>query len=333
MSIDLIPRLRFGHFPTPIEPMPRLGAHLGGAALWVKRDDATGLAFGGNKVRKLEYLLAEAQANGARMLITTGAVQSNQCRQTAAAAARFGFDCGLVLRGDPPAHVTGNLLLDLLCGAEIRWSGSRPSDEVLEEVFQQAWDAGRRPYRIVYGASSPVGALGYVTAMGELMQQGMPFDRIVVASSSAGTQAGMIVGAQRHGYAGRITGVSVDKEAPALRQSVADLATQTASLLGMEGGFGAEEVEVVDDYVGEGYAVLGPREIETTRLFARLEGLVLDPVYTAKAAAGMVDMVNRGAIARDERVLFWHTGGGPAVFAYGEQLLGELPASFKLAGS
>jgi len=321
MMIDHIPRLRFGHFPTPIEPMPRLGAHLGGAALWVKRDDATGLAFGGNKVRKLEYLLAEAQANGARMLITTGAVQSNQCRQTAAAAARFGFDCTLVLRGDSPAHVTGNLLLDLLCGAEIRWTGSRSGDEVLDEVFQEAWDQGRRPYKIVYGASSPVGALGYVTAMSELSAQASSYDRIVVASSSAGTQAGMLVGARRHAFSGRITGISVDQPAAKLRQEVAILAGKTAALLGIDAAFSEDEVEVVDDYIGEGYAVLGRREIEATRLFARLEGLLLDPVYTAKAAAGMIDLIGRGTIGRDERVLFWHTGGGPAIFAYGDELL------------
>jgi D-cysteine desulfhydrase family pyridoxal phosphate-dependent enzyme len=325
MSLDRIPRLRFGHFPTPIEPMPRLAAHLGGAALWVKRDDATGLAFGGNKVRKLEYLLAEAQANGARTLITTGAVQSNQCRQTAAAAARFGFDCTLVLRGDPPAHATGNLLLDLLCGATIRWTGARSRDEVLDEVFQEAWDQGRRPYKIVYGASSPVGALGYVTAMSELGAQAQSFDRIIVASSSAGTQAGMLVGARRHGFLGRITGVSVDQPALKLRREVAALAHETAALLGMSGAPSADEVDAVDDYVGEGYAVLGQREIEATRLFARMEGLLLDPVYTAKAAAGMIDLIGRGTIRRDERVLFWHTGGGPAIFAYGDELLESFP--------
>jgi D-cysteine desulfhydrase family pyridoxal phosphate-dependent enzyme len=318
MIADRIPRLRFGHFPTPVEPMPRLGAHLGGAPLWVKRDDATGLAFGGNKVRKLEYLLAEAQANGARMLITTGAVQSNQCRQTAAAAARFGFECCLVLAGEPPPQTTGNLLLDRLCGAEIRWTGSRDREEVLDEVFQEAWAHGRRPFKIVYGASSPVGALGYVTAMGELSA---PFDRIIVASSSAGTQAGMIVGARRHGFAGKITGVSVDQPAMKLRQDVATLASETAALLRLDEAFAPESVDVVDDYLGEGYGILGPREVEATRLFARLEGLLLDPVYTAKAASGMVDMISRGRIGRDERVLFWHTGGGPAIFAYGDELL------------
>jgi 1-aminocyclopropane-1-carboxylate deaminase/D-cysteine desulfhydrase-like pyridoxal-dependent ACC family enzyme len=213
------------------------------------------------------------------------------------------------------------LLLDLLCGAEIRWTGTRSGDEVLDEVFQEAWDQGRRPYKIVYGASSPVGALGYVTAMSELSAQASSYDRIVVASSSAGTQAGMLVGARRHGFHGKITGVSVDQPARKLRQEVAVLAGETAALLGMEAAFSEDEVEVVDDYIGEGYAVLGRREIEATRLFARLEGLLLDPVYTAKAAGGMVDMIGRGTIAREERVLFWHTGGGPAIFAYGDELL------------
>jgi D-cysteine desulfhydrase family pyridoxal phosphate-dependent enzyme len=328
MSLDRIPRLRFAHLPTPIEPMARLGAHLGGQPLWVKRDDQTGLAFGGNKVRKLEYLLAEAQADGARTLITTGAVQSNQCRQTAAAAARFGFTCILVLRGGAPSHPTGNLLLDLLCGAELRWSGSRDPDEVLEEVFQEAWSAGHRPYKIVYGASSPVGALGYVRAMSELMEQGEAVDRIIVASSSAGTQSGMIVGARLFGFGGRITGVSVDRPAPDLAAAVAGLARQTARLLDLPYDFDPSSVDVVDDYLGEGYAVLGAREIEATRTFARLEGLLLDPVYTAKAAGGMMDMIRTGRISRGERVLFWHTGGGPAVFAYGDELLGE-PGSLR----
>jgi 1-aminocyclopropane-1-carboxylate deaminase/D-cysteine desulfhydrase-like pyridoxal-dependent ACC family enzyme len=255
------------------------------------------------------------------MLITTGAVQSNQCRQTAAAAARFGFECILVLKGGPPPHPTGNLLLDLLCGAEVRWAGLRDPDEVMEEVFQEAWSAGHRPYKIVYGASSPVGALGYVRAMGELAEQGQPFDRIVVASSSAGTQSGMVVGARLYGFAGRVTGISVDRPAPALRAAVAELARRTADLLSVAADFSPSTVDVIDDYVGAGYAVLGLREIEATRLFARLEGLLLDPVYTAKAASGMIGLIKSGQISPEERVLFWHTGGGPAVFAYGEELL------------
>jgi D-cysteine desulfhydrase family pyridoxal phosphate-dependent enzyme len=322
MILDRIPRTRFAHLPTIVEAMPRLGGHLGGQQLWVKRDDQTGLAFGGNKVRKLEFLIAEAQANGARTLLTTGAVQSNQCRQTAAAAARFGFECTLVLRGTPPARPEGNLLLDLLCGAEIRWAGDQDANEVLEAAFQEAWAAGKRPYKIVYGASSPVGALGYVEAMRELADQGGGFDRIVVASSSAGTQAGMIVGARAFGVSARITGISVDKRAGDLKSDVARLATETASLIRLPADFDPQTMDVVDDFIGDGYAVLGPPEIGATRDFARWEGLLLDPVYTAKAAAGMIAMIRDGRIGKNERVLFWHTGGGPAVFAYGQSLLG-----------
>ncbi len=322
MSLERVPRLRFGHFPTPIESMPRLGAALGGQPLWVKRDDQTGLAFGGNKVRKLEYLLAEAQANGARTLMTTGAVQSNQCRQTAAAAARFGFDCLLVLRGDPPAAPSGNLLLDLLLGAEVRWAGDQDAELVMDAAFQEAWDAGRRPYRIPFGASSPAGALGYVTAMQELAGQNQEFDRIVVASSSAGTQAGMLVGARRFSIGARITGISVDRRSADLVGRVVHLAQETEILLGNPPTVSANEVDVVDDYIGQGYAVLGQPEIEATRMLARLEGLLVDPVYTARAAAGLIGMIRDGRIDRAERVLFWHTGGGPAVFTYGQALLG-----------
>lgn len=322
MILDRMPRTRFAHLPTPIEAMPRLGAHLGGRMLWVKRDDQTGLAFGGNKVRKLEFLIAEAQANGARMLMTTGAVQSNQCRQTAAASARFGFECTLILRGDRPARPEGNLLLDLLCGAEVRWAGDQDPNEALEAAFQEAWAAGNRPFKIVYGASSPVGALGYVEAMRELTDQGGNFDRIVVASSSAGTQAGMLVGARAFGISARITGISVDKRAAQLKSDVARLAAETASLIRVPTEFDPQSVDVVEDFIGDGYAVLGPREIEATRDFARLEGLLLDPVYTARAAGGMMAMIRDGRIGKDERVLFWHTGGGPAVFSYGEALLG-----------
>jgi D-cysteine desulfhydrase family pyridoxal phosphate-dependent enzyme len=320
MSLDQVPRVRFAHLPTPIEAMPRLGSTLG-RELWVKRDDQTGLAFGGNKVRKLEFLLAEAQANGARRLMTTGAVQSNQCRQTAAAAARFGFACTLVLRGEAPSRPEGNLLLDLLCGAEVQWSGARDPNAVLDSAFDQAWAAGERPFKIVYGASSPVGALGYVAAMREIADSELDFDRIVVASSSAGTQAGMIVGAELFGVRSRITGISVDHKRQDLQRDVAALANQTAQRLELEGGFAEAAVEVVDDFIGEGYAILGQREILATRQFARLEGLLLDPVYTARAAGGMMAMIADGRIGPGERVLFWHTGGGPGIFAYGDALL------------
>lgn len=315
-----LPRLRFAHLPTPIEPLPRLSAALGGPALWAKRDDQTGLAFGGNKTRKLEYLLAEAQSHGGRTLVTTGASQSNHCRQTAAAAARFGFGCILVLAGSRPEGTTGNLLLDSLLGAELVWTEGEDRQVCLQRTFDKAWSDGRRPYLIPYGGSSPLGAAAYAQGMAEFLSQGQDVDRIVFATSSGGTQAGLVAGARIHGFGGRVTGISVDEPADALRAKVASLAGETASLLGHSLKFEAGEIEVDDRYLGDGYGVMGEREREAIGLFARAEGLLLDPVYTGRAAGGLIDMVRRGEIGRQERVLFWHTGGTPALFAYADCL-------------
>ena len=322
-----LPRLPFAHFPTPVEPTPRLAAVLGGPSLWVKRDDQTGLALGGNKARKLEFILAQAQADGARLLITTGAVQSNQCRQTAAAAARFGFECLLVLPGSPPATANGNLLLDGLLGAEIHWCGNELKEVALQRVFDDAWAAGRRPYLVPYGASSPLGAAGYIAAMYEWMDQAHEVDLIVVASSSGGTQAGLVAGGRLAGYRGRVLGVSVDVPAAELRAKVAELATQAASLWGQPAEFHPDEIDVTDEYIGGGYGVLGDLERDAVRLFARSEGILLDPVYTGRAAGGMLDLIRRGEIRPDSRVLFWHTGGAPAIFAYADQLGNPNPFS------
>ena len=315
-----LPRLRFAHLPTPIEPLPRLSAALGGPALWAKRDDQTGLAFGGNKTRKLEYLLAEAQSHGGRTLVTTGAGQSNHCRQTAAAAARFGFGCILVLAGSRPEGTTGNLLLDSLLGAELVWTKGEDRQVCLQRTFDKAWSDGRRPYLIPYGGSSPLGAAAYAQGMAEFLSQGQDVDRIVFATSSGGTQAGLVAGARIHGFGGRVTGISVDEPADTLRAKVASLAGETASLLGHSLRFEAGEIEVDDRYLGDGYGVMGEREREAIELFARAEGLLLDPVYTGRAAGGLIDMVRRGEIGRQERVLFWHTGGTPALFAYADRL-------------
>lgn len=310
-----LPRLRFAHLPTPIEAMPRLSAELGGPRLWIKRDDQTGLAFGGNKTRKLEFLLAEAEAHGAKTLITTGAPQSNHCRQTAAAAARFGLDCILVLKGPPPRSYSGNNLIDALLGAELVWTGEEEPPEVLDHTFQDAWEDGRRPYLIPYGGSNPTGASAYAAAMYEFLDQQVPVDRILLASSSGGTQAGLLVGA-RSGYSGRITGISVDLRAEVLQRDIATLAGETAQLLGTHTDFEASDVEVNDAYLGAGYAVVGELERKAIRSFASLEGVLLDPVYTGRAAGGMIDLIRRGVIGADERVLFWHTGGTPAIFAF-----------------
>jgi len=315
-----LPRLRFAHLPTPVEPMPRLAAALGGPALWIKRDDQTGLAFGGNKTRKLEFLLADAQAHGARTVVTAGAVQSNHCRQTAAAAAHFGFECVLVLAGGPPKTANGNLLLDHLLGAKIVWAQGEDRETLLRSTFEKASADGRRPYLIPYGGSNPLGAAAYAAALAEFLAQDVAVDRIVFATSSGGTQAGLVAGARAHGFRGRITGISVDEPAAALSARVAALATQGMGLLGLEGSIRAAEIEVNDRFLGGGYGVMGEREKEAIRLFAQNEGILLDPVYTGRAAGGMIDLIRTGEISAEERVLFWHTGGTPALFAYADQL-------------
>jgi len=315
------PRVRLAHLPTPVEPMPRLSAALGGPQLWIKRDDQTGLAGGGNKARKLEYLVAAAQSHGARTLMTAGAAQSNHCRQTAAAAAHFGFDCLLVLAGEAPEQVSGNLLLDHLLGAGLLWAGDRAVEAALQEAFDQAWADGRRPYLIPVGGSNAVGAAGYVQAMAEFMQQDQPVDRIVVAGSSGGTLAGMLVGAAVHGYQGMITAIRVGKYEQTEPANLARLVYETANLFGAEVDLSASHYSVVNDYLGPGYGVVTDAEREAIRLFARTEGILLDPVYTGRAAAGMLDLIRKGEIGAGERVLFWHTGGTQALFAYAEELL------------
>jgi len=311
----MIPRIKFAHLPTRIEKLPRLTEALNGPRLLVKRDDQTGLAFGGNKTRKLEYLIADATAKGARTLITAGAIQSNHCRQTAAAARRFGFDCILVLVGEPPAAVSGNLYLDKLLRAEIVWTEKARRDTVLEETFHLAEKQGQIPYLLPYGGSNPIGALGYVTAMEELNSQGVRADWIVFASSSGGTQAGMVLGARQHHIKGKVLGISVDEEQGVLQERVAKLATETAAHLGKKFTFAAGDVLVNADYCDPGYGVVTDAEKEAIRLFAGTEGLLLDPVYTGRAAAGLIDLIRKGFFKRTESVLFWHTGGQPALFA------------------
>lgn len=280
-----LPRTQLALLPTPLMALPRLSEQLG-IELWVKRDDQTGLAFGGNKTRKLEFLAGAALAEGADLLITIGAPQSNHCRQTAAAAARLGMDCTLILMGDPRPADTGNLLLDRLMGAELIWTGSTFPAKLVHDSFQAALSAGRHPYEIPYGGSNPTGITAYVAAMYELAEQDLGFDVMVLASSSGGTQAGLVLGGAQVGYIGRILGISVDRTADELCATVADLATQTAQSLSLPTRFEAVDIEVDDAFLGGGYAVVGDLERHAVARFAQLEGLLLDPVYTGRAAGG-----------------------------------------------
>jgi L-cysteate sulfo-lyase len=311
-----ISRLHFAQLPTPVEALPRLSEVLGGPRLLVKRDDQTGLAFGGNKTRKLEFLVAEAREQRAKMLISGGALQSNHCRQTAAAAARFGFNCVLVLTGDQPKHPSGNLLLDQLFGAEILYVADRKDrDSILQETFERATREGKKPYLVPYGGSNATGALGYAFAMKELIDQNVSADWIVFASSSGGTQAGLLFGQRIFAFNGRILGISVDESEEWLKKEVSKLASATSEKVGEPIEFTPADVLVNANYCGAGYGVVTEREREAIGLFASCEGLLLDPVYTGRAAAGMIDLIRTGFFKTNETVLFLHTGGQPALFA------------------
>lgn len=326
--MELPSRFELAHLPTPLEPLHRLSEFLGGPELWIKRDDQTGLATGGNKARKLEFLIAEALAQDAEVVLTTGAAQSNHCRQTVAAAVRAGLDCVLVLRGEAPPRDrwNGNLLLDDLLGARFWWSGSQDSPEALAAAAEAERAAGRRAYVIPLGGSNPVGASAYALAFQELwdqisQQQLAPFDRVVFASRSGGTHAGLIVGAKACGYEGQVLGISLGKTSADLRETVAALLVPTAERLKLDLFLGEGDVHLDEGHVGAGYGVVTGAEREAIRLLARLEGILLDPVYTGKAMAGLIDLIRQGQIEPSEKVLFWHTGGTPALFAHAADLM------------
>lgn len=311
-----IPRLHFAHLPTCIEELPRLGDELGGPKIFVKRDDQTGLAFGGNKTRKLEFLVAEALEQGAKTLITGGALQSNHCRQTAAAAARFGLDCILVLNGEMPSQPTANLLLDQMFGAEIVTIADRAyRDQTLQATYEKAVAEGRKPYLVTYGGSSPTGALGYAFAMKEFMEQNVHADWVVFGTSSGGTHAGLVLGQRVFGFRGKVLGISIDEPEDWLKTRVSTLASEGSEKLGERINFTRDDVLANDNYCKAGYGVLTDAEREAVKLFAKHEGLLLDPVYTGRAAAGMIDLIRKGFFKKDETILFWHTGGQPALFA------------------
>ena len=321
-----VSRLRMAHLPTPIEPLDALSEELG-IDLWIKRDDQTGLALGGNKTRKLEYLVADAIAREADTLITAGAPQSNHCRQTAAAGARYDLKVTLVLGGAGHRENTGNLFLSRLLGADIEWTlDGQDRDSKMAEVSRTLADSGRNPYVIPIGGSNGIGARAYREAFIELTQQLRDvslshFDRIVLASSSGGTQAGLAYAAAKSKSKTEILGISVDETEASLQKIVADLTRACGQELQSQFKLEPEDICVVDDYSKAGYAVMTEREREAIEMFARKEAILLDPVYTGRAAAGLIDMCRTGRISQGERILFWHTGGAPALFPYATELL------------
>lgn len=319
-----LPRVPLGHWPTPLQELSRLSEMLGGPRIWIKRDDLSGLALGGNKTRKLEFLIADALAQKAATVITTGAAQSNHACQTAAAAARYGLRCVLVLSPQSPARKEGNLLLDDLMGAQVRWTGDRDPLIVMQEVTIEEREAGRVPYIIPYGGSNAIGASAYVFAMREFVRQArerdLTFSDVIIASSSGGTQAGLVAGAASLHHSGRILGIAVAEPASQLIPRVHTLAQMTLQHLNVRMDVPPESVLVEDGYLGEGYARMGNAEREAIALLARTEGLIVDPVYTGRALAGLIDLIRSGRWSRDDTVLFWHTGGTGALFAYGDRL-------------
>lgn len=326
---DKLPRLPLAHLPTPIDALPNLSAHLGGPDIYVKRDDQTGLATGGNKTRKLEFLIAQALEAGADGVITAGSVQSNHARQTAAAARRAGLEPHLVLRapgGMPPAAPeNGNLLLDALLGAVVHWTEeSPPYTATIARVEDDLRAAGRHPYVIPFGGSNAYGVVAYALAMLEAHAQLEKMGRVdahVLASASGGTQAGMLLGAYLLGDDTPVLGISIYGPGDVLTDRVIRLAGEGAALLGVDWAPDPASVLVEDGYLGGGYAVVGDMERDAVHLLARHEGLLIDPVYTGRAFGGLFDLINKRRFAPGQRVLFWHTGGTAALWAFAGDLL------------
>jgi 1-aminocyclopropane-1-carboxylate deaminase/D-cysteine desulfhydrase-like pyridoxal-dependent ACC family enzyme len=312
-----IPRLSLAPAATPVEELSRLRDALGfDGTLLVKRDDAIPFGFGGNKVRKLQIVAAQAMAEGADTLITTGGIQSNHARATAAVAARLGLGCVLVANGTPPAKPTANALLDRLLGAEVRHVASRDARApAMEDAAEELRKKGRRPFVIPLGASTPFGAAAYALAVTELLAQIHPPDLIVLSTSSGGTQAGLIAGCRLHGLSTRILGVSADDPSAAIATEVRRILTGLETLLELTAGSLAEApIDVDDRFVGDGYGIPTAQSTEAIEVSARREAVFLDPTYTAKAMAGLIARARAGDLDRGT-TLFWHTGGQVGLFA------------------
>jgi len=328
MDIASFPRIALGHLPTPLEYAPALTSELAGPRLFVKRDDCTGLALGGNKTRKLEYAMADALAKGADLIITSGGTQSNHVRQTAAAAARLRLACQCVvanpLQSFQPEYLrNGNVLLDRLLGAELHVASdtNAATSEMVTALARQAQQAGRRPYVIPVGASDGVGSLGYVNCAGEILSQCLASDirpsHIIVATGSAGTHAGLLVGLRSLGSTIEVVGVAVSESSVLKERKVRVVVQQIAALIGAPSDLVTDrDIVVRDAHVGQGYGIPAPETFDAIRMAARLESLILDPVYTGKAMAGLIRLVRTGVLPAARDIIFMHTGGSPAAFAY-----------------
>jgi L-cysteate sulfo-lyase len=326
MHLARFPRIFLAHLPTPLERLDRLTRELGGPEIWIKRDDCTGLSTGGNKTRKLEFLMAEAQVQDADTVITQGATQSNHARQTAAFAAKLGLACHILLEdrtgsNDPNYNTNGNVLLDHLHGATTsRRAGGTDMAAEMEGLADQLRAKGRRPYIIPGGGSNATGALGYVNCAFELLSQandrGLVIDHIVTATGSAGTQAGLITGLKALNAGIPLLGIGVRAPKEKQEESVFALAQRTAEKLGCPAVVTRADVVADCSYVGAGYGIPRADTLEAIAMFAELEGILLDPVYSGKGAAGLIDLVRKGRFTKGQRVVFLHTGGAAGLFGY-----------------
>jgi len=316
MPITLPDRIRVAHLPTPIEAVPRLSQWLEGPEIFFKRDDLTGIAKTGNKVRKLEFLLAEAQQLGCEVLITCGGAQSNHARATAVAAAKVGMKCHLILRNAATGDLDGNLFLDRLFNAEITFITPREYEQVedLMGKLAEAYEAkGTKPYVIPEGGSSALGALGYAVAMEEVARQmkaqRLEFHHMICAVGSGGTLAGMLLGRSAFDLKAEVHGINVCEDAPYFQNRVANILRDAKRRFGFELNLHKNDISVIGGYVGKGYGLSSQEEIDLIKQVARLEGIILDPVYTGKAMFGVMDLVRKGRFKKEEKILFWHTGG------------------------
>lgn len=338
IDYDRFPRVQLGHLPTPIDPMHRLSQYLGSARFFIKRDDCTGLATGGNKTRKLEFLAGDAIQQGAEILVTQGAIQSNHVRQTAAAACRLGIRCHALLErrvpGTPETYeTTGNVFLDQIFGAslEFRDPGLDMNAEVAKAT-EQLRGAGHKAYFIPGGGSNEIGALGYAACAQEITQQSkamdLSFDWVVTATGSAGTQSGLVAGFHAIGHHLPVVGISVRQAKEKQIEDVSSLVARTLAKMEDAGAsqrtkISAPDMLVDDGYVGEGYGMPSSSTLEAISLAARLEGILLDPVYSGKGFAGLIGLARQGLFKSTDRVLFLHTGGSAALFAYRDLIITE----------
>lgn len=320
LQLSHLPRVKLATLPTPLEDMVNLSQKLGGPRILIKRDDLTGLATGGNKTRKLEFLLGDAKHQNANVVVTGANPQSNHARQTAAAANKLGMHAVLLLNGEEPSEISGNLLLDKIFGAELRFVGGTEEDlhPKMERVAQELRNAGQRPYVITHYGSVPIGILGYISAMEEIIHQAnqmqVKIDHLIV-SSGGGTHAGLCLGGKAMNADLEITGIAISRRTLSWDVEVAQLVNETAEYLGLDLRMTPQEITVLNDYAGSGFAIPYPEMVEAIKLVAKAEGILLDPVYTGKVMAGLIDLVRQGAFHKGETVLFVHTGGIPTLFA------------------